>query len=122
MSTPWPFGSLAPGAQLAQIRPAVTTAVTALAPTLRTEVTSIQVCNTTAAVRTFRLYHDDDGGTFDEGTALYWNVTAPVGQTIEIRANALAGGITCSRDGRIGVRSDLTSGLTFTLYGVVQPI
>lgn len=117
----WLF-PLAPGSQIAQVRPAVTTAVTAWTPTLRTEITKITVCNTSGADRTFRLYHDDDGGTFSEATALYWDMTAPVGAPITIDAASVNAGITVSKNGRMGVRSDLTSGLTFTFYGVVQAI
>lgn len=117
----WPFSSnLAPGSQIAQVRPVVTTAVTAWVPTLRTEITSIKICNTSASARVFSVFHDDDGGTFSEATALYWGRTAGIGETISIDASSPYAGITVSKNGRIGVRSDLTSGLTFTFYGAVQ--
>jgi len=115
-----PFSQLAAGSQLAQVRPAVTTAVTLYIASLRTQITSIKVCNTSVSARVFRLFHDDDAGAFSEGTAVYWDKTVPIGDTIEINALSEHGGLNVAKDGQVGARSDQSSGLTFTLYGVVQ--
>lgn len=110
---------LAPGALLAQVRPATTAAVTAFtASQLPTEITTIKACNTSGAARTCRIFHDDDGSTYDESTALYWDIDIPANKTLEISAEAEKTGIYVAKDGTIGVRSDAASGITFSMYGV----
>lgn len=125
MAEDWLFGtSLAAGSQLFQLRPDGTTAVTAYAGggNLRAEFKRIVVCNTSGANRTFRLCHDDDGGVFDESTALEWDRTVEAHQALTLTSEEPYGGFVVSKNGTLGVRSDATSGLTFTGYGVVQSV
>ena len=111
---------LAPGSLLGQVRPSSTASTTAYTATLETEITQIKVCNTSGAGRTFRLFHDDDGTTYDETTALHWDESVSANTTTSIQAQELGGGISIRKDGTIGVKSDAANGLTFSLYGIVR--
>ena len=99
----------------AQERPAVTTAVTIFSPDEGVPVMLRQlfICNTSGSNRTYRLYLDNDGTTYDESTAFAWDAVVEAGTTeivdldVPMRDSA----------GNIAVRSDLSRGLTFTLYG-----
>lgn len=113
---------LASGSQLAQSRPSGTTAVKAFEADLTTEITLIAICNTTSSTATFSLYHDDDGSTFDQSTALHYSQNIPANTTLYISADAMGGGITVNKDGQIGVQTGTSSALTFTIYGTVQTI
>lgn len=113
---------LAAGSQLAQNRPSGTTAVSAFTASLRTEVTAIWIANTSAAAAEYSLYHDDDGSTFDQTTALAYSVVIPANSTVLITADQLGGGIAVSKDGQIGIQTDTSNALTFTLYGVVEQV
>lgn len=110
--------SNARGSQIAQSRPAGTTAVTAFTAVLQTEVTCILVCNTSGAGATYRIFHDDDGATYNETTALFWDVPIGAGETVTIAAGGENGGIHVSKGGALGVRSSVASALTFSIYGV----
>ena len=122
MSDNWPFAA---GQLLAQSRPTVNTATTLFRATLRTEVTRINVCNVDSAVRTFRIFHDDtntSGPSYAAPTAIYWDMTVPVGGVVAITADGQNTGITIKKGGNLGIRTDTASGLTFSAYGVVQSI
>lgn len=110
--------SNARGSQVGQARPANTTAAAAFTATLPTEVTCIVVCNTSGADATCRLFHDDDGSTYDESTALFWDVAVAAGETLVISAQSPSSTIQVGIGGTVGVRSSVASALTFTLYGV----
>ena len=105
------------GFQVAQLRPGVTTAVNAYTASIVTEIRKIAICNTTGSSALFSFYHDDDGSTFDQSTALHYQEAVPANTTTYINADMEAGGISISTGGQIGVQSDTASALTFTLYG-----
>lgn len=109
-------------AQIAQVRPANTTAATAFTATIKTEVTSIIVSNTSGATAKCRIFHDDDGSTYDETTSLYWDVTVNADSTFEISAGVDGAGFTIGENGTLGVRTSVASALTFTVYGITQNI
>ena len=102
--------------QLAQNRINSTTATSIYSP--RTGVvgiiTKIVLCNVSGGATDFYLYHDDDGTTYDESTALAWNV-------------ALATDIETSRDypeglgvaygGNLAFKTDTANSVTITIYG-----
>lgn len=113
---------LASGSQLAQVRPAVTTATSAFTADLTTEITMIAICNTTSTAAAFSLYHDDDGSTFDQTTALHYEQNIPGNTTLYISADSMGGGITVSTDGQIGVQTDTANALTFSVYGTTEEI
>ena len=76
----------------------------------------IVVCNTTAGALTYRICHDEDGTTADEGTALAWDVSIAANTTAILELGI------CSQttSGTVKVRSSSANGLTFTMYGAVQ--
>ena len=112
----------AKGSQISQIRPADANNATAYTATIATEVTSIKVCNTSGSSSSFRLFHDDDGTTFDETSALYWDEAVPANATIEIFSDIPSGGIAIAIGGSLGVRSADANALTFTMYGVTADL
>ncbi len=108
------------GALLAQVRPAVSTAVTAFVASMRTEITRIRVCCVSTGNRTFRIYHQDSGGAFSDDNALWYDYPCNTASVVDWGAESPNAGISLQPGGIIGVRSDLTNGLTFSFYGVAQ--
>lgn len=102
--------------QLAQARPANTTAVSALAMpdgNSYVEIDTIIVCNTTSSDATFRLFHDDDGTTYDQSTAFAYDANCPANQSVHLEfLNPLI-----MRGGNLAVRTSTGNALTFTVYG-----
>ena len=107
--------------QLGQSRPTNTTAVSIYSPSPgeRAEILQIVVCNSTATAATFRIFHDDDGTTYDETTALYWNRNVNANDTLRIWPQWRPGFAMRNPDGNLAVRSGTASALTFTVYGIV---
>jgi len=114
--------SLASGEQLAQSRPSGTTAVSAFTASLVTEVTLIAICNTTAGAVNYSLYHDDDGSTFDQTTALHYSQSISANSTVYVGAESIGAGIVVKPDGQIGIQTSSANALTFTLYGVTEAV
>lgn len=110
----------ASGFQVAQSRPSGTSAVSAYTASLRTEISLVNVCNTTSSPANFSLYHDDDGSTFDETSALHYAQLVPANTTVRIEFNAAGGGLMVSEDGQIGVQTSVANALTFSIYGITQ--
>lgn len=113
---------LAQASQLAQIRPADALANNAFTADVETEVTLIMVCNTTSTDRTFSIYHDDDGTTFDDTTAIYRSQLVSANTTFVIELPYAGAGISIAPGGSLAVQSSLASAITFTLYGVTTRI
>lgn len=82
------------------------------------EVTLIMFCNPSDEARTVRLFHDDDGTTFAESTALLWDLSVGVGETYIFNASTLNGGIAVSSAGALGASCDSDGLITATVYGV----
>lgn len=101
--------------QLGQLRPANTTAASVYSPAAATTwvAKSLIVCNTSTASCAFRVFHDENGTTYDETTALFWDVPIAANETITVTA-LLAG---YDATGNVGVRTSVANALTFTLYG-----
>jgi hypothetical protein len=114
--------SFASGSQLAQSRPSGTSAVSVFTASMVTEVTKIVIANTTGSAADAYIFHDDDGSTFDQSTALIYNKSVPANDYITLEAGAIGGGLFVSDGGEIGVQTDTGSALTFTLYGITQDI
>lgn len=112
--------NLAPSTQLAQSRPSGTTAAAIYTPSRKAEILYINICNSTGSAATFQLYHDDDGTTYDQSTALYYNKSVAANDTITINANMLGGGLPVNVGGNIAFQTGTGSALTITLYGVTQ--
>lgn len=110
------------GSRLAVLRPANTTAATIFTASLNTEITKIFVANVTAGTLTFRVFHGASGDSYDEDTALYYDVAIDANATVEIFADTPNGGIMMQEGEILGVRSSSGNGLNFSVYGVVAPI
>ncbi|MBL4654153.1 MAG: hypothetical protein JKY53_15015 [Flavobacteriales bacterium] len=102
--------------QLGQLRPTNTTAATIYSPGANTEtiVKSIVVCNTTASAVKYRIFWDDNGTTYDETTALYFDVNLPGNTTDTHELNITMNDST----GNIAVRTDTNNAINFTCSGV----
>lgn len=112
---------------LAQATPGNTSAATLYTATSLTMITRLVVCNTGAGACTFRVFHDNDGTTYDDTTALYYDVSVAAGAVYVIEALSEYSGIAMNASrspgvsaGTIGIRSNTADDLTFTLYGIVQ--
>lgn len=110
----------AQGSQIAQSRPSGISAESAFTATTKTEVTLIVVTNTSGAAAKATIYHDDDGSTFDESTALHWQTDIPAGTTLRIEGDSIGAGFVVAVGGQIGIQTDVANALTFTLYGVPE--
>ena len=101
--------------QLGQLRPDNTTAASVYSPSPNVTwvAKSLVICNTSGALAKARIFHDEDGTTYDETTALMWDVDVMADETVFID-NFLAGS---DSTGNVGVRTDTANALTFTLYG-----
>jgi len=104
--------------QLAQSRPSDTAAASIYTPGdgVQAVVKTIIICNQSAGAAAFDIFHDDDGTTFDETTQLYDAETLTASTT-----RVLSDELYVDSSGNIGVRSDTTSAITFTLYGDEVP-
>lgn len=100
--------------QLAQVRENSTNAVSVYSPSSGTTViVKVVICNTSGAAATARLFHDGDGTTYDESTALAWDV--PIDPTLPL---ILDGPFNMNNtSGNFAYRSSVANALTITLYG-----
>lgn len=101
--------------QLGQSRPSVTTAVSVYAPINNVTgiVKNIRVCNTSGSAVKFRMFHDKDGTTYDETTALVWDQSLAADESAQIDCF-----IAVKNTGNLAFRTDTANALTFTVYGV----
>ncbi len=108
-----------PGKQLGQTRPSDAIAVSIYSPAshFRTEVRKVIVTNTSSTATTFRIFHDEDGTTYDETTALFWNTPIDAGETVSIEEEFWMLG---ANGGNVAVRSGSGDSLTFSLYGAEE--
>lgn len=107
---------------LAQELPSGTGIVTAytLAAKTHTYITSIIVCNTSNAVRTYSLYIDPDGSTHDATTAQAINLEIPANSTDEW---SFGDSIALKNTGAtIGVQNSSSQTVNFTIYGIERAI
>lgn len=102
--------------QLGQLRPANDTAVSIYSPDegVHAKITAIEVCNTSGEDANFSLYHDNDGTTYTEPTALRWNELVPWDTASE--PIKLTIGMD-NPDGNLAVKTSIGNALTFTVYG-----
>lgn len=104
--------------QLGQTRPANTTAVSIYSPASNIDslVKSIVICNTSGAAAVARIFHDDNGTTFDETTALAWDLDIPIDGVVVLELFVAMADDT----GNLAVRTSVNDALTFTVYGSEQ--
>lgn len=101
--------------QLAQARPSSTTAVSLFSPISPKQyrLQRIFVANVGTGNVSFYLFHDENGTTYDETTAIAWEVTLARGQfyTEELNIDML------DSAGNFGIKTSAANDLNFTLYG-----
>lgn len=115
---------MAIGTILAQSRPSDTTAASAYSPstnTIRAEITLIVVCNTSGSAAKFRVFIDEDGTTYDESTALFWDINVPADTTVEVLDRHSSYWMTKSAS-NLAVRTDTASAFTFTVFGMEHEV
>jgi len=113
---------LAAGSQLAQSRPSGTTATSIFTASIVTEISLIVVCNTTASSADFSIYHDDDGSTADQTTALFYAVPVAGNTTVTISSDSIGAGLQMAATAQLSVQTSVANALTFTVYGVTEEI
>lgn len=100
--------------QLAQSRPANTTAASIYSPTGETAIIkSIVICNVTGTAAAFRIFLDDDGTTYDQTTALFYDANINGNETVEVDTYWPMN----NSSGNLAVRTDTADALTFTVFG-----
>ena len=102
--------------QLGQLRPANTTAASLYSPGASTTaiIKSIIIANVSGAAATFRIFLDDDGTTYDETTAHYWDISIAADTTVQIDTYWAMN----NSSGNLAVRTDTNDAITFSCYGV----
>lgn len=105
--------------ELGQLRPANTSNASLYSPgaNTRTRVRIIMIVNTSTTSAKFRLFHDDDGTTYNQTTAIFYDAIVTPGATVEWTPEKLD---MMNSSGNIAVRTDTANAFTFTLYGEEQ--
>ena len=101
--------------QLGQTKPAGTSPVSIYSPGagVTAIIRNITVTNLTGLAVEFSIYHDDDGTTYDETTALFFTVRVEKNQTVQLTAYVAMN----NPAGNLAVQSSTASALNFTVYG-----
>lgn len=109
-----------PEQQIAQSRPSGTSETQVYSPSRlqRTMIRHIFVCNTTASNVDFSIYHDNDGTTYDESSALFFESQILANEVVQIETLIAMG----NPDGNLAVKSSVGNALTFTFYGGVYTV
>lgn len=113
----------ASGELLAQVRPAVTTAVTLFtAGTLRTEVTLLIAAVTPGSGNNIavEIYHDDDGTTYDNTTLIGTITNAESAEDTVFQAQHPGSGIHIKPGGSLGVKISTANAVNFSVYGITE--
>ena len=102
--------------QLGQLRPANTTATTLYSPADNTTtiITNIWVCNTTANTPTYRLFVDDNGTTYDETTAIAFDVALAANESKQISCYIAMN----NSSGNLAVRTSAANEINFSAFGM----
>ena len=104
--------------QLGQARPADLLNVSIYSPgaSVSALIKNIVVSNSSGSVVNCRIFHDEDGTTYDETTQVVWDMDIPAGSPVFI--DVFFGMINAA--GNLAVRSSVANALTFTVYGSEQ--
>lgn len=102
--------------QLGQSRPSGTSAASIYSPASNVDaiIKTIFVTNVSSDIATYRLFHDDNGTTYSQDTAIAYDVELPPGRVDVYDMNIIMGDDT----GNIAVRTDTANSITFTIYGI----
>jgi len=101
--------------QLGQLRPANTTAASLYSPGtgITTIIKAITICNTSGGAVTFRIFLDNDGTTYDQTTALFYDIALAADTTIQIDSYYAMN----NSSGNLAVRTSSNDAITFTCFG-----
>ena len=101
--------------QLGQLRPANTTAASLYSPAASTTaiIKTITVANNTGSAATYRIFMDDDGTTYDQSTALFYDISLAANST-DVLDSFLAMN---NSSGNLAVRVGTANAITFTAFG-----
>ncbi len=101
--------------QLAQARESGTSTVSVYSPAedQRVVITSIILANTSGADCTFRLFCDDDGSTYDETTALAWDITLAANTSVQLTWKIAMD----DSAGNFAYQTSVADAITITLFG-----
>lgn len=101
---------------LAQVRPSGTSLTQLFAPTpgIPALISAIHVCNTSGAARTMQACIDDDGTTWSEVTAIYWDKSVDADDAFTINFHD---DLNLEYPGSVAGQTDSANGLTFTVFG-----
>ena len=114
---------IALGSQIAQVRPPTNNViVNVFTASVLTEISLIKVCNTSGAAANFSFFHDDDGTTFDQTTAIYWGLPVNNASTFTFHALSEGAGILVSEGGSLALASSVGDALTISIYGTTARI
>lgn len=102
--------------QLGQHRINSTTATSIYSPGASTTaiIKAIVVCNQTTGAETFRLFLDDNGTTYDQTTALFYDTAIAANTTVLIDSYWPMN----DANGNLATRTSTANALTFTVFGV----
>jgi len=104
--------------QLAQSRPATTSAVSILNNARPWEVDLIVICNTTNQPADFSIFHDADGTTYDQSTALVYQAAINPNDTVHHEPKIPIANV--DGNGNLAVQTDTAIALTFSVYGTIH--
>ena len=101
--------------QLGQVR-AITagTPVSIYSPPADVEASDLilTLCNQTTNAVNYRVFQDDNGTTYDQTTALHYDVSLPANSTIRLQIGPMS-----NSSGNLAVDVGTTNAITFTLHG-----
>lgn len=92
-------------------------AVFALATNMRQAQLYLKIANTSNQSALVRLFHDDDGTTYDESTAIVWDLKIVPGEILEVDHLFVN-----NSSGRVAYRSSVANALTATIYIIADLI
>ena len=102
--------------QLGQLAPVNDTAASLYSPPSGAEsvIREFLVCNTTSSEVTYSIFNDDDGTTYTNVTALYFNIKIPGNHTHEYTEKSI---VLNNSNGNFAVKTETANALTFTAWG-----
>jgi hypothetical protein len=100
---------------LAQARENSTDAVSVYSPAVKTTavIKNVTLCNQTSSAATYRIFMDEDGTTYDESTALFYDVNIDGNSTVSIDTFWAMN----NADGNLAYRSNTANAITVTVFG-----
>lgn len=102
--------------QLAQARENSTNAVSIYqSPAGKTVQAFLKITNTTTDEALVRVFHDTNGSTYDESTALIYDLSILPGYLLEIDHIFMD-----NSAGNLAYRTDTANALTATVYGIIR--